>query len=88
MVDGLSNTTWYVSEVGLNLSACEQNRQETSKQSTWQHHIKSLLQNSYSHGRNGSGGLSSAAGLDAKAEDVQVNTFMYTMGDEADDVLR
>ena len=30
----------------------------------------------------------SAAGLDAKAQEVQVNTLMYTMGDEADDVLR
>lgn len=29
----------------------------------------------------------SAAGLDGKAEEVQVNTLMYTMGDEADDVL-
>ena len=30
----------------------------------------------------------SAAGLAEKAEEVQVNTLIYTMGDEADDILR
>ncbi len=30
----------------------------------------------------------SAAGLSEKQEDVQVNTLMYTMGDESDDILR
>ena len=30
----------------------------------------------------------SAAGLETKAEEVQVNTLMYTMGDGADDILR
>lgn len=30
----------------------------------------------------------SAAGLDQKEEAVQVNTLIYTMGDEADDILR
>jgi len=29
----------------------------------------------------------SAAGLAEKAEEVQVNTLIYTMGDEADDIL-
>ena len=30
----------------------------------------------------------SAAGLETKAEEVQVNTLMYTMGGGADDILR
>ena len=30
----------------------------------------------------------SAAGLAEKAEEVQVNTLIYTMGDEVDDILR
>lgn len=30
----------------------------------------------------------SASGLDSKGEEVQVNTLIYTMGDEADDILR
>lgn len=30
----------------------------------------------------------SASGLNDKPEEVQVNTLIYTMGDEADDILR
>jgi hypothetical protein len=30
----------------------------------------------------------SASGLDKKSEETQVNTLIYTMGDEADDILR
>jgi hypothetical protein len=29
----------------------------------------------------------SASGLDEKSEETQVNTLVYTMGDEADDIL-
>ena len=29
-----------------------------------------------------------AAGLEEKGEEVQVNTLIYSMGDEADDILR
>ena len=29
-----------------------------------------------------------ASGLEAKQEEAQVNTLIYTMGDEADDILR
>ena len=29
-----------------------------------------------------------ASGLDAKDEEAQINTLVYSMGDEADDILR
>ena len=63
---------------------------------SWQLRTKSflpihLISTSQRSGRSGSEG-SSASGLlqnsQEKSEETQVNTLIYTMGDEADDILR